>query len=90
MTQGLAAVVPSSVVGRGPVDEEEFDGEVIKALLARACRKLELERVRWQIERVCALDEGLNCNRKKGLRVRLPCVGQPAGVDLAEFSKHKS
>jgi hypothetical protein len=70
------------------VDEEEFDAEVIKALLARACRKL--ERVRWQIERVCALDEGLNCNRKKGLCVRLPCVGQPAGVDLAQFSKHKS
>jgi hypothetical protein len=31
--------------------------------------------------------QGLNCNRKKGLRARLPCVGQPAGVILAEFPR---
>jgi hypothetical protein len=37
---------------------------------------------------VCVLDAGQNCNWKNERRARLPCVGQLAGVDLAELSVH--
>jgi hypothetical protein len=46
------------------------------------CVPVEKTEVRVSVRTRCTATGSLNCNRKNGRRLHLPCVGQPAGVIL--------